>query len=334
MLTSTRETQITQRDLAFLRGLFESRIMTLAHAAALHFGGSVEAAKKRTQRLKHAHYINERPRARAYDPSILFLARRGFEVLRRSGDLADFPVLGWESMQRRAHVSPFTLRHELDVLSTKAAVVSALHTLPRRRIMQFCTWPQLFAFKTRQQTPDGYGRAVIMKPDAFARFASDSDRTSEAFFFVELDRSTETQKNLRGRASGYLDFYRSGGFARRNGRPADAFREFPFRVLWIFRNAERRNNAAESFLRHHPPLLTMPWLTTFDELLKDPLGRIWIRPIDYRQVIRGSSFDPIVQSSVNFYRRQNAREQFVASQISMHALFSDLEKSDPSMDRL
>ena len=45
-----------------------------------------------------------------------------------AGQLADYPAIGWESMEKRARVSPFTLRHELDVLSTKAALISALRT--------------------------------------------------------------------------------------------------------------------------------------------------------------------------------------------------------------
>src|SRR5438309_10172041 len=128
--------------------------MTLASAAALHFSGSVEAAKKRTQRLKRAHYIHERPRPRMYEPSILVLARRGFDALMRSGHLAQYPVIGWESMERRAHISPFTLHHELDVLSTKAAFVSALRNQPQHQLFEFSTWPRLFAFKTRQQSKD------------------------------------------------------------------------------------------------------------------------------------------------------------------------------------
>ena len=337
MLTLAHETQITERDLAFLRGLFESRVMTLAHSAALHFDGSLEAAKKRTQRLKRANYIRERPRSRAYDPSILCLARRGFEALRRARQLVDYPAVAWESMERRGHVSPFTLRHELDVLSTKSALVSALRSTPQFHIAEFSTWPQLFAFRTRQQTADGYGRSVIMKPDAFIRIDAGDDVSTvrQRFsFFLELDRSTETQQNLRSRASGYLDYYRSGGFAKRCGRPSENFRQFPFRVLWIFRNAERRNNAAESFLHHHPPILTMPWLTTFDELIGKPLGDIWIRPLDYQRVVRGTPFDPILRSAAHFYRRQSAREQFVESRITKLALFAHIEKSDPSLDRL
>ena len=336
MLTHAHETQITERDLELLRGLFESRVMTLAHAANLYFGGSAEAAKKRAQRLKRDHYISERPRTRSYDPSILHLARRGFEALRRAGQLADYPAIGWESMERRAHVSPFTLNHELDVLSTKAALTAALRTTSHQTIIEFSTWPCLFAFRTRQQTVDGYGRAVVMKPDALLRVQSElgSEPPRSSSFFLELDRSTETQQNLRGRASGYLEFYRSGGFAKRYGQPSEDFRQFPFRVLWIFRNAERRNNAAESFLRHHPPILTMPWLTTFDELMKDPLGDIWVRPLDYQRVVRGTRFDPILRSPATFYRRQTTREQFIEIRIERVALFALKEKGDPSLDRL
>ena len=52
MATLTHETQITERDLAFLRGLFESRVMTLAHAASLHFNGSVEEVNYEKSRVR------------------------------------------------------------------------------------------------------------------------------------------------------------------------------------------------------------------------------------------------------------------------------------------
>ena len=67
--------QLQARDLALLKGLFESRLMTLAHVTAIHFEGAAEAAKKRVQKLKASGYLAERPR-RAYDPSILHLTRQ------------------------------------------------------------------------------------------------------------------------------------------------------------------------------------------------------------------------------------------------------------------
>jgi hypothetical protein len=174
-----------------------------------------------------------------------------------------------------------------------------------------------------------------MRPDGFIQIELDQTNSRRtASFFVELDRSTETQQNLRGRASGYLNYYRSGGFAKRCGQPAEHFRHFPFRVLWIFRNAERRNNAAESFLRHHPPILTMAWLTTFDELLNRPLASVWIRPLDYQRIVRGTPYDPVLQSPTAFYRRRSAREAFVEARIEKLPMFGHTSESDPSLDRL
>lgn len=48
---------LQDRDLSLLRGLFESRIMTAEHVAALFFIGSREAAKKRLQKIKAASLI-------------------------------------------------------------------------------------------------------------------------------------------------------------------------------------------------------------------------------------------------------------------------------------
>jgi len=42
--------------------LFDPQLMTLSHAAAIHFSGSREAAKKRIQKLKAAGHIGERAR--------------------------------------------------------------------------------------------------------------------------------------------------------------------------------------------------------------------------------------------------------------------------------
>jgi len=51
-----------ERDLRILRNLFESRIMTAAHIAALHFDGKREMTKKRLQKLKVAGLLGERRR--------------------------------------------------------------------------------------------------------------------------------------------------------------------------------------------------------------------------------------------------------------------------------
>ena len=78
--------------------------MTAVHIAALHFGGSKEAAKKRLQRIKAAKLIGERTR-RVNEPAVLFLTRKGFSLLSDEGQLADFPKLSVSAFEKRADVS-------------------------------------------------------------------------------------------------------------------------------------------------------------------------------------------------------------------------------------
>src|SRR5438093_12955867 len=102
------------RDFLLLRGLFDSRVMTLSHISRLYFEGRDESAKKRLQKLKAAGVLSERVR-RAYDRSVLFLTRKGFHALVDEEQLSQFPQLSWKAFEKRMQVSKLTLRHELDI---------------------------------------------------------------------------------------------------------------------------------------------------------------------------------------------------------------------------
>jgi hypothetical protein len=164
-----------------------------------------------------------------------------------------------------------------------------------------------------------------VKPDASIRIHQrneNDDSVREHLFYAEIDRSTKTHHNLTQRGGAYVDFFKTGGMAERFGAPRDHYKDFPFRVLWVFLNAERRNNAAEAFLRHRPPILRMMWLTTLAEITSNPLGAIWMRPLDYQEVTRGTRFDPLTQSPSSAYRRQIERETFVEKAITKNILLS------------
>jgi hypothetical protein len=310
------------RDIALLRGLFESRVMTAAHVATLYFNGSKEAAKKRLQKLKVAGLIGERRRS-AFEPAILFLTRKAFDLLREHGVLTEYPRLNKVSLDKRTRVSDLTLRHELEVMDVKAALHSTIKQTKKFSVAEFSTWPLLNEFEAFRT---GFGTApVAVKPDGFIRIhESEKDGgLSEHTFFLELDRSSETQETLVARAGCYLNYYTSGEFAVRNGAERFAYKEFPFRVLMIFKNAERRNNTAARLLLHKPPILSLVCLSTFKEVICDPLGKIWIRPVDYRDATKGTPF-ATVQPSGSGYKRQTAREIFVEQRIKKHSILGEV----------
>lgn len=274
-----RNAELQDRDLKILRGLFEARLMTAEHVAAIYFEGRYEAARKRLQKLKAAGYVGERPR-RTYDPAVLFLTRKAFAALCQSGAIADLPQMSWPSLEKRVRVSDLTLRHELEVQDVRAAFYRDTMNTAAIEIAEFSTWPALFQF----QALDPAGAAITVKPDGFIRLEEQkpSGKRFQHLFFLELDRSTEPQETLVTRAACYRDFYRRGGLAMRYGGTTADFEAFPFRVLIVFKGPERRDNFARRLLSLHPPILGQAWLATLVEVTTKPLGSIWLRPCDYR----------------------------------------------------
>jgi hypothetical protein len=311
--------QFQDRDFALLRSLFETRIMTAEHIAALFFNGSREAAKKRLQKLKAAGLIGERKR-KAYEPAVLSLTPKAFAALHDQGILAEYPQLGPSALDKRTRVSDLTIQHELEVMDVKAAFHSAIKKTEKFSIAEFSTWPLLHQFEAFRS---GYGSAeVLVKPDGFIRIheKEPDGGVSEYSFFLELDRSSQTQDTLATRAGAYIDFYKSGGFAVRNGAARSAYKEYPFRVLFIFKNAERRNNMAERLLENNPPIFTQVMLSTFNEVVAHPLDPIWTCPRDYREATKGTPFDTDGRQRQFGYQRQTAREIFVEKNINKSPL--------------
>jgi hypothetical protein len=305
--------QLQDRDYTLLLGLFECRVMTTDHIATLYFDGKREYTKKRLQKLKAAGLIGER-RRNANEPSILFLTRKAFILLTSRGELSGYPSLGKNSFEARANVSDLTLRHELEIMDVRAAFHAALLNSEKFSILEFSTWPLLHQF---EMSHPGHGADVLVKPDGFIRIHEKEEGARGFAFdcFLEVDRSSEKQNVLIAKTGCYLEYYKSGGFAVRNGSTRDKFKEFPFRVLLVLKSAERRNNTAERLVHNNPPVLTQTWLTTFAEVTADPLGAIWIQPKDYREVTKGTPFEAKGSISTFGYHRQPGREIFIEKNI-------------------
>jgi hypothetical protein len=304
---------IQPRDFSLLAGLFECRVMTAEHVCILYFDGKREYTKKRLQKLKAAGLISERKRL-VNKPSILFLTRKGFKLLHSHGRLMEYPPFGANSFEARANVSESTLRHELEIMDVKAAFHAALGKSDVFSLERFSTWPQLYQFETPRP---GHGADILVKPDSFIRI-HEKEAGTKGFFhecFLEVDRSNETQDRLVGKAGCYMDYYKSGGFAVRNGGSRSQVKDFPFRVLMVLKSPERRNNTAARLAHNNPPILRQVWLTTLAEVTADPLGPIWILPADYRAVTAGTPFYKERPSRAFEYRRQPEREAFVEEKI-------------------
>jgi hypothetical protein len=332
-MSGTSNIHLQPRDTALLRELYESRVMTIRQAGALHFDGSYEAARKRLAKLKTAGFITLRARP-VCEEAAVFFTRRAYCLLRDGGHLANYPPLRHASLEKRSQVSELTLRHELAVMDAKCAFVRALREHDDLSLLESSTWPRLSQFKAERSFPKpGESAMVLVKPDGFLRIQEQEadGGLSEVYCYLEVDRGTETVETLVSRCQAYRDHYRRGGLPERFGHPRGEWEQWPFRVLWTFKSLERLCNAAEALCLAHPPILGQAWLATFDDATADPLGAIWLRPQDYRRALEGTPFNPTLlphrahHSGDNggghdVYKRQPERERLVSERGERHAL--------------
>ena len=206
-MTHTQESRIAlqPRDYGLLLGLLDARVMTIQHAALLHFGGSHEAAKKRLQKLQHAELVVQRPR-RPQDPGVYSLARTGYLRLQEEGMLNPSVDGGWATIWKRLRVGDLMLRHELSVMDVKAVVVSAVGARPDLELVEMSVSPDCHSFRVTECIAEAAGavrfRSLIAKPDGFLhlRVKREDSLPVEQFFFLEVDRGTESLGRLLRKA--------------------------------------------------------------------------------------------------------------------------------------
>ena len=296
--------QVQERDVEIVAGLFECRIMERRHIAQVYFCGKMEAAKKRLQALCSAQLIKIVNPTRAVTVSAIYsLGKAGFDLLQSEGRLRRYEETCGEQFVRKRctqnhAVSVLTLAHELAVMDVKAAFCESLRQRPDYRIVEFTTWPRLYEIHIEgDHLPDGCPR--LLRPDGFVHLErSVGEKRLSQFFFLEVDRATESQAILIKKIEGYTRHNCSPAFTRfvtgdEGGTP------IPFRTLMIFLGPhgqgteERLFNHAHWLSRFKPPLPRASfWLTTLAALGENLLGNIWICPEDYQGALAGTAFDP------------------------------------------
>jgi hypothetical protein len=285
---------IQDRDIRLFETLYECRVMTRRHIALLLFDGRMEATKKRLRVLTSSKHLSAQ-RRQPNEAAVYSLTKKGFDALRTYVGTTAQLATRWSRAERRLRVSALTLQHELDVVSFRVSMVAAIRARSDEDvILEFCTRPSLIAFKVNLP----WEPTITVKPDGFAhvRTRRRDGRLEDHFFFIEIDRSTESQALLLKRLAAYGEFYRRGGFARRRGGTLQDYKRYPFRVLVTCRSLERMRNLAVELAKRFRTG-TQIWLTTFAESLASPLQQIWLTPSDVRASIASSTGTRAARSS-------------------------------------
>jgi hypothetical protein len=260
---TTLNIELQERDLKILTEIAKSPACNRSYLTFSFFDGHYEAAKKRLQLLSRAGLVQNNDRS-VTGRSILRITNRGLEAIDCSHTQPGFP-----------QIPKWMHRHEL-MLSDVCARLQ-LAAAQAGLDFEFSTDSAAFDFTVQC---DEHLRLEKVRPDAFAVV-----RTIESglcqYFFIETDRSTETQGHLIHLARQYREHQRSGDFAERMGNPYEP-KKAPFRVLLVVKSEQRMRRTVAS-LNEYADIRTLFWITTLERFLKDPLAPIWQCPIDFSE---------------------------------------------------
>lgn len=166
--------------------------------------------------------------------------------------------------RRDNQVEFFFLEHTVGVSEVNVQLQLALKA---RDGIELLFWKrESFLPKEKVQDPDHPENRLPLIPDAF--FGLERE-VGKSFFFVEVDRGTETLERFRKKLIAYQVYWKTGQYQER-------YNYRNFRVLTVTSGPERLNNllrVAESVGARNMFLFTVSDLVTVDIL-----GAIWYRP--------------------------------------------------------
>ena len=248
---------IQQRDLAILTEIECSPACSRKHLADTFFNGSIEAAKKRLQRLTNAGLIS-RNDGSPLGRTVVRLTKAGASLIARRGSPSHNVV---------RPIGHRFLQHELLLTRCLSAFRRCLEA--RGRLAETVTSEDKVTFETHCSV---HSRDERVTADAATTVLG----VEPEYFFFEIDRSTESQTHLVHLAQQYRSYYKS---RPRSGPDGERCR---MRVLLIMTSRERLNRTA-TLLHEFSGIRTLVWLCLAEDFISDPVKANWRCPVDFAQ---------------------------------------------------
>jgi len=270
---------IQDRDLEIIKEVVKDSFLTTRQIQSLFFN-SYSAVQRRLQKLWNKGYLK-----REYAPvqfgsseALYCPTKKGIDLLIQRS-VIEPDEIKWKSKYNR--VKPEKKQHEIDVNEFKVALTVATRKNNYAELL-FCEkgssyWDYV---KDPEPYPKDKREYIPIRPD---RFIGLKIKGLSNYFFLEVDRGTMRLKEVARKLRGYREYYFSGGFFRKYGEAGYRKEDYSYRVLITAPTEERRNNLVEKAIEQRS--LEMCWFGLFNEVIKDPLGRVWIRGKEYKEVL-------------------------------------------------
>lgn len=195
-------------------------------------------------------------------------------------DLRDYAKAAKDS----APLAENTLRHELAITDFYSALdlgqgENPLAVWVRTSPRHPDTSRDVHFTQTDKKTGKKTERRLPLNPDGF--HITHTSGKGYAFFFLEMDMSTEAPEKLANKFLAYYAYHQQARFgtdlaapmAQRYGLPIATAERAPFRVLFVTPNAKRRNDL---LLKSRVlPMSNLFQFATLADVMADPYGPVW-----------------------------------------------------------
>lgn len=218
--------RIQPKDLQLLKLLADYRFLTTYQILALQPRG-IRNLRRRLQFMFHSGLVDRPPMQHHYlqpqGPIVYGLGKKGADLLAEKLEMQRGKI-DWQAKNREARF-PY-IEHTLMISNFRATLFLALRHTKNTDLITWRQGPEIKAFVLL----DGQRVAVI--PDGFFSIEQDG---RQSHFFLEVDRSTMSQRRLLRKMQAYWQWWKDGGHLKSLGIPR-------FRVLTLTVSEKRKEN--------------------------------------------------------------------------------------------
>ena len=226
--------RLTDRDKRVVEAVYQFRFITRDQIKQLEFEkGSMTACQRRLSLLFHNGYLSAVLKAipTGYGSSkrVYCLSKKGAALISHLYSEKEAREIKWNEKYNK--VEPFFIEHTLAINDVRIAFLKAVLETKDYTLFWF-NEQEVKAWKEKVDDPENSGKTFPITPDAFLYLMG---KDKKAYYFLEVDRATESNRRWRDKIKGYVEYVKSGKYQAR-------FKTEALRVLTISTSKERVAN--------------------------------------------------------------------------------------------
>jgi len=226
--------RLTDRDKRIVEAVYQLRFLTSEQIKELEFeDGSMTACSRRLKLLYHNGYLADTrkiiPAGYGSSKRIYCLSKKGAALISHLYGEKEAREIKWSEKQNK--VESFFIEHTLALNDARIAFIKAAQKSKEYELYWF-TESEVKSWKERVEDPENSGKTLAITPDAFLYLLG---KDKKAYYFLEADRATESNRRWRDKIKGYVEYVKSGKYQER-------FKTSALRVLTISTSQARITN--------------------------------------------------------------------------------------------